>query len=158
MHVATGLLVQHSQQIEFGYCLPACAQMALSYLGISRSQQEIGRTLTVRKGIGVPASQVVSLQTREIATQYYIEGTLTNVRNWLEKQVPVIAFIQAGELPHWTGNRFQHAVLVSGMDDSTVWLHDPALADGPTGVPLADFLLAWDEIDHRFAVIFLRIE
>jgi ABC-type bacteriocin/lantibiotic exporter with double-glycine peptidase domain len=138
--------------------LPACAQMALAYLGITRSQQDIGRTLKVRREFGVPASQVVALQTREIAVQYHVEGTLTDLRNWLAEQVPLIVFIQAGELPHWTGRRFQHAVLVTGMDNETVLLHDPALAEGPTSVPISDFLLAWDEMDHRFAVIFLRTE
>lgn len=33
------LSIPFSPQQDHGYCLPACAQMVLSYLGISRTQK-----------------------------------------------------------------------------------------------------------------------
>ena len=41
------IALPHSNQEEDGYCLTACTQMVLAYLGISRSQHELARQLGV---------------------------------------------------------------------------------------------------------------
>lgn len=152
--MALVLSVQHSQQSEDGYCLPACAQMALRYLGEARSQAAIANLLQLRKGFGVPASKIVNLRSRTVDVQYAANGTLETVVTRLNAGAPVIALVQAGELPHWRGVRTQHAVLLVGADDAEVHLHDPALAHGPITVPADDFLLAWQEMDCRYAVLY----
>ncbi|MBK8050377.1 MAG: hypothetical protein IPK16_26700 [Anaerolineales bacterium] len=60
---------------------------------------------------------------------------------------------KAAELPHWHGHQAQHAVLVVGIEHQALYLHDPALPDGPTAVSIDDFLLAWQEMDNRYAVL-----
>jgi uncharacterized protein YvpB len=128
--------------------------MALAHLGISRSQQNIRRSLKLRKGFGALAPNIVALRSRTIEVVYQIGGAYKDIRQWLHNDVPVIAFVQAGELPHWRGIRSQHAVLIVGIDEHEVTVHDPALERGPTSVPAGDFLLAWGEMDHRYAVLY----
>lgn len=154
--MANILSVRHSRQLEDGYCLPACAQMALAYLGISRSQKDIGRALRLRAGFGAPASQIVNLSSRQTEVFYRVGGTIDDILDCLRRDTPVIAFVQAGELPQWRGMLMQHAVLVVALDGTRIYMHDPALDQGPIEILLDDFLLAWDEMDSRYAVIASR--
>ena len=71
--------------------------------------------------------------------------------------IPVIAFVQAGELPRWRGEQFQHAVVISGLSDEAVWLLDPEGQAQPEAVPLAGFMLAWAGMDYRCAAISSRM-
>ncbi len=73
--------------------------------------------------------------------------------------MPVIVFLDAGELPHWHKYDFtqrpviQHAVVVVGLASQTIYLMDPALKTGPTPTPIGDFMLAWDEMDNYYATL-----
>ncbi len=156
--MAPVISVPHSQQLEDGYCLPACVQMVLDFYGQTRRQAEIARTLGIRAGFGVPASNIVKLRIRSIEPQYVVGGTFERLQFWLQQGIPVIAFVQAGELPQWQGRRAQHAALLVGVDRHDVHLHDPALKDGPITVSIDDFLLAWQEMDNRYAVLVKRTE
>jgi hypothetical protein len=131
--------------------------MALAYLNIIHSQQEIGRIVKIRKGFGTPAPNIVKLQSRQIDVLYGLGATLDELQHWLHARHPVIAFVQASELPHWANIRAQHAILVVQASEQTIDLHDPAMAHGPISVPVGDFLLAWDEMENRYAVITRRL-
>jgi hypothetical protein len=130
--------------------------MALAHLGVSRSQEALAHVLRLRADYGAPAPNVTSLRSRQIEVAYHIHGTWDDIRQWIQNGVPIIAFVQAGELPHWHGMEAQHAVLVVGIEERSVYLHDPALAEGPIAVSADDFGLAWDEMDNRYAVITKR--
>ena len=151
--MANTLSILHQKQIEDGFCLPASAQMALAYLGFARSQAELARILQVRPGFGAPASNILNLRSRRIEATYHTNGVWDDLHAWLQRQVPVIVCVQAGELPHWRGAQAQHAGVVVGLDEHNVHLHDPALDHGPVAVPTADFWLAWDEMEGRYAVL-----
>jgi len=127
--------------------------MALAYWGIKYSQQKISRILKLRAGLGVPAPNITLLRSPQIDVYYTIGASLDNILQWLQAAIPIIAFVQAGELPHWRGIKSQHAVLVVGVEDGELLVHDPGLDHGPVIVPLDDFLLAWDEMDTRCAII-----
>ncbi len=113
------LQVPHYRQKANGYCLPACVQMALAYQNISRSQEAVGRKLGIRLPLGIPTSHITKLASSRLAITYE-EGTLEKIEHWLNQAVPVIVFVQAGELPHWSGHRFQHAIVVVGLEAQTV--------------------------------------
>ncbi|HRQ40010.1 MAG TPA: hypothetical protein PLD25_19035 [Chloroflexota bacterium] len=98
---------------------------------------------------------VQKLTSRHITAVYDI-GTIDTIRHWLDRNVPVIVFVQASELPHWFGHRFQHAILVVGLDELSVYLLDPATAEDVIVVSRLDFLLAWDEMDNTLAIITRR--
>lgn len=51
----------HIQQVALGYCLPACAQMALAQLSIVVTQAQLAQTLGTRVGMGTPFSRVERL-------------------------------------------------------------------------------------------------
>jgi hypothetical protein len=74
--------------------------MVLAYLGVQRTQEQIGRTLSLIEMAGIPASRIVRLATRELNVQYQV-GSLDAIRSWLEQAIPVIAFVEAGELPYY---------------------------------------------------------
>ena len=153
--MANVLSVPHFSQETDGYCLPACAQMVLNYLGVVRSQADLARLLGTRANIGTPHSHLARLKSPTIDV-LYAAGDWDDLQQHLEQGRPVIAFVQAGELPHWRGRKSRHAVVVVGMELDTVTVLDPASSPEPIDVPVGDFMLAWDEFDNTFAVISLR--
>jgi ABC-type bacteriocin/lantibiotic exporter with double-glycine peptidase domain len=150
--VAPILLLSHSQQKYLGYCLPACAEMALNYLEISQSQEALAKKMNTTLNVGTLRSNIKKLASRHINVTYS-EGTLADIRSWLDQEIPVIVFVEANELPVWRGQDFKHAVVVVSLDDKTIYLMDPALESGPTPTPLDDFQLAWDEMDNYYATL-----
>ncbi len=65
---------------------------------------------------------------------------------------PCIVFVRTGDLPYW-GADVGHAVVVTGLHDDLVYLHDPAFNNAPQIVGLGDFGLAWLEAGEYYAVI-----
>lgn len=102
--------------------------------------------------VGTLRSNIKNLASRDI-TVIYNEGTLTDIQTWLDREFPVIVFVQAKELPIWHGQDFKHAVVIVGLDEKTIYLMDPALDSGPTPTPIDDFQLAWDEMDNYYAAL-----
>jgi len=86
----------------------------------------------------------------------YTFGSLEDVAAWLERGVPVIAFVQAGELPHWRGERSHHALVIVGLGSGMVHLLDPATDAQVIAAPIGDFLLAWDERACTYAAVTRR--
>ncbi len=109
--MAPNLPLLHKQQKDFGYCLPACAQMILDYMGISRSQESLARIMGVIVLVGVPSSRIKKLASLNIKVTYQ-EGTLDDIRYWLNQKAPIIVFLLMSELPHWRGEELQHSVVV----------------------------------------------
>ena len=146
------LLIPYHAQISAGYCLAACAQMALDYWGIGQSQEHLAELLKVVPFIGAPARNIRLLASSEVAVVFE-QGTIEQLRDWLRQNVPVIAFVQAGELPRWRGEDFQHAVIIAHMDNALLWLLDPDLDPELTPVSIDEFLLAWYELDNLYYVL-----
>jgi ABC-type bacteriocin/lantibiotic exporter with double-glycine peptidase domain len=135
-----------------GYCLAACAQMVFEYWGQVLDQERIADLLGVEPGVGVPAGRITRFHLHRFQTIYGIGDWDTIVAN-LDQEIPLITMIQAGELLHWQGELFQHAVVVIGYDDANVWLLDPAVPSSPIAVSMDEFMLAWGEMDYRYAVM-----
>jgi ABC-type bacteriocin/lantibiotic exporter with double-glycine peptidase domain len=129
--------------------------MVLAYWGIPQAQEAIAKQLGVRLPIGVPAPQIQRLASR-LLTVVYAMGALDTLNKNIQAGIPVIVFLQAGELPHWFGHRFQHAILVVGIDKRSVHILDPAVDEQVIIVPQGDFMLAWDEMDNAYATISLN--
>jgi len=146
------LPVPYHPQNSNGFCLAACAQMVLHYWGIMVDQAQIAQQLGVQPGVGAPAGRITRLTSHRLRVIYDV-GEWEVLQAWLDKQIPLIAMIQAGELPHWLGEYFQHAVVVTGYARSHVWLLDPAAPPETLVVPIDDFMLAWGEMDFRYAVL-----
>jgi ABC-type bacteriocin/lantibiotic exporter with double-glycine peptidase domain len=146
------LLIPYHAQISAGYCLAACAQMALDYLGLAHSQEYLADLLEVVRFVGAPARNIRLLASLEVAVVFE-KGTVDSLSDWHSQGAPVIAFVQAGELPYWRGEQFQHAVVVTNIDGEYLWLLDPDYGPTQVAVPIEEFMLAWDELDNLYAIL-----
>lgn len=144
----------HVQQMALGYCLPACAQMALAQLGIVDTQVQLARTLGTRVGVGTPFSRVERLAQRDVRVHLARWALIDDLIASLAADVAVIAAITTTPgLPGWGNIRTQHTVLVVSVGAEQIAYHDPALAHGPVSALRAEFLLAWSEMDERIAFL-----
>jgi len=146
------LNVPYYPQADDGYCLAACVQMVLAYLGFSRTQDRLARKLDTRPPLGAPASNVTHLRSNVLDVTF-TSGDLDDLQSHLARGNPPIVFVQASEFPHWRGHVSQHAVVVVGIDEQSVHILDPAANATPISIPTGDFLLAWSELGYIYALI-----
>jgi predicted double-glycine peptidase len=126
--------------------------MVLAFQGIDRSQKALARQLLIKPSIGAPARYIQKLASKAI-TVTVEEGSLEQLQTWLSSGIPVIAFVQVGELSYWEGESFQHAVVVIELEESIVWLLDPDITANAIAVPTDEFLLAWEVMDYLYAAV-----
>ena len=150
------LAVPHFRQETKTGCLPACIQMILAYLGISRSQAELARLMGTHPQAGTPYPRITRLRSDQISVDYAKARGLDELIGWLNRDQPVIAFVQMSELPHWRDHWSQHAIVAVGSDQEAVHVLDPAASSQVIAVPHADFVLAWEEMALAYAVIAKR--
>ncbi len=62
-----------------------------------------------------------------------------------------MALVHTAELPYWS-RPCAHAVVAVGMDETWVWVNDPAFEQAPIRVSTGDFALACDAMDNYIAV------
>lgn len=144
------LNVPHQKQSDAGWCLPACVAMVAAYWQRSFSQAEIARLLGVRGG-GAPASRVQRLANHGFNVTYST-GSLSDLRDWLKHNAPVILFLRTGELPYWDIDT-PHAVVLAGAEAEQAYLMDPGIDTGPATVSVGDLMLAWSYFDYTYAVL-----
>jgi hypothetical protein len=71
----------------------------------------------------------------------------------------IAALTTTSGLPGWGNVRTQHTVSIvsidvnNGNDNEQIAYHDPALSYGPVSTLLAEFLLAWGEMDEQVAFV-----
>jgi predicted double-glycine peptidase len=145
------LPVPHRPQQSEAGCLPACVQMVLAYWGIEQTQAKLAAQLGTDPIVGTPCSRVLRLRFSSLSA-LYLQAGLDDIRRWLAKDIPVITLVQTHELPYWS-RRSAHTVVVIGVEESTVWVLDPAFEQAPIAVPVGDFGLACDAMDNRVVVI-----
>lgn len=149
---ATSLRVPHRQQQTNGECLAACVDMVLAYYKAAYDYQRIYKTLRIQSDLGTPFPNIIRLEQIGIVVGYRTNGTLETLYRLLTYGWPCITAVDTGELPHWqfsTG----HAVVVVGMDHTSVYLNDPEMVTFPIPVPIDDFYLAWFEQECSYAVL-----
>ena len=89
--------VLHYPQVDDGYCLPACVQMVLAYLGLPSTQDRLARELDVRPPLGAPASSVIRLRS-DVLDVTFTSGSLNDLRSHLAQGHPPTVFVQVGEI------------------------------------------------------------
>jgi hypothetical protein len=124
--------------------------MVLEYLGRPLAYDDLLRLLDTRP-YGTVTRNVLRL-TRLGFSVIYREGTLAELRDWLDRGQPVIALVNTGELPYWSYATL-HAIVLVGYDDGNVYANDPHLAPSPQAIPTGDFDLAWLEMGNRYIAI-----
>jgi ABC-type bacteriocin/lantibiotic exporter with double-glycine peptidase domain len=145
------LPVAHLEQPHPGDCLAACAVMSLTFSGMRCNYERFLKVLQIRRPYGAPFPNLHRLERLGISVLYR-QGTVDDLYRHLSSHQPVIVPVKTGELPHWSENT-DHAVVVVGMDEHSVYLNDPAFATAPIQVPHGDFDLAWLEREEYYAVL-----
>ena len=144
------LPVPHHKQNSDAMCLPACAAMALAYLGRELKQKKLAKLLGTTE-LGTMSSNITRLAALGLTVEYE-EGSAIKLRHLLSQDIPCIVFLWTGNLSYWQINT-PHAVVVVGMTEDTVLLNDPAFNDAPVRVSLGEFLLAWCEFEYKYAAL-----
>lgn len=145
------LPVPHRRQLLDGYCLPACVQMVLAYWGSELSQEKIARQLKTIPKAGTPGSHLRFLASSSLEV-IYKSGTIDDLQNALEQLMPPIVLVNTGQLRYWH-EATAHAVVVIGINESSVIVNDPGMAQVAIVVPIGEFELAWDEIVNRYGLL-----
>ena len=148
------LPVAHIQQGDRGECLAACAAMVLTYLGFTVAYNRLLKLLQVQPPIGTPAFNIRELEQLGL-TVVYEQGTLAELHSHLSNNRPCIAFVKTIELPYWN-EPGDHAVVVAGLDETDIYLNDPAFAAAPMQISYGDFDLAWLGRDEFYATFIRR--
>lgn len=130
-------LVKQAQQAD---CLAACAAMVLDYYGGRIAYLRLLKLLRVTS-LGAPSYNILALAELGLEVVFK-EGTLDELYDHLLHERPCITFVQSGDLPYWDQD-LAHAVVVTGLDDDSVYLNDPAYGSAPVTVGRGDFSLAW---------------
>src|SRR5262245_55038968 len=123
------LNVPHVKQANPGWCLPACVAMVTAYWQQPLLQDDVARWLSTRR-IGTVASRIQLLSQRGFGVTYNEFGMLTDLEDWLNRQVPPILFVNTGELSYWTIDT-QHAVVLGGFTGNNAHLFDPDIDTAP---------------------------
>jgi hypothetical protein len=128
--------------------------MALTQLGITSTQTQLAQTLGTRIGVGTPFSQVKQLVQWNVHVQLMRLASIDDlVASLTDDKAVIVALMTTPGLPGWGNIRTQHAVLITNITADQVTYHDPAWTYGPVSAPLAEFLLAWGEMDEQAAIL-----
>jgi uncharacterized protein YvpB len=84
------------------------------------------------------------------------KGDMEVLHGLLDRGLPPIVAVETGELVSYWQEAVSHAVVVVGMDEAFVYVNDPAFGIAPQQIPVAEFELARQEQDDRYAVIGLE--
>jgi ABC-type bacteriocin/lantibiotic exporter with double-glycine peptidase domain len=145
------LPVSHRRQRQQSDCLIACTAMILDYLQVPFPYDRLPRLLRA-EAHGTVFSHLQYLESTGVSVVVG-EGTMETLRRHLESGLPLIIAVETGELTSYWQEAVSHAVVVVGIDDDFVAVNDPAFEIAPQQIPVAEFELAWQEQDYRYAVI-----
>jgi uncharacterized protein YvpB len=126
--------------------------MILTNLRLRVTYEHLLKLLQVRSGYGTPASNIRHLETLNLEVNYRSLGTFEDLYDNLSQGQPCIAFLKTGELSYWTDN-INHAVVVVGLDDQSIYFNDPAFPTAPIQLERREFDLAWLEWDETYVVV-----
>lgn len=144
------LPVPHYHQRHNADCLAACAAMALAYLKITIDYTHLLKLLKVRP-YGTAGQNLKYLQSLGVQV-IYREGSLAELKAHLKMGTPWIVLVRTADLSYWSYST-DHALVVVGFDERTIYVNDPAFEKSPLAIPASEFELAWMAFDYRYGAI-----
>lgn len=144
------LPISHRQQIQQADCLAACAAMILDYLHIPIQYKYLLNLLKVRS-FGTSLFNLHNLQTLGLFVLIE-EGDMAVLQAHLNTGLPPIVAVSTAQLSYWTEDT-DHAIVVVGIDEDFVYLHDPDRPTAPQKVSIKEFESAWLDQDYWYAVV-----
>lgn len=154
--------LSHRQQPVEADCLVACVAMVLDYLAVPVNYPRLRRLLGTSEA-GTPFHHVDRLRVQG----FFVErgqGDTETLWSHLTTGLPVIVALRTDDLIYWIKRidirdeekATDHAVVVVGLDEQTVYVNDPDFEQAPKMIELDEFLLAWLERDYEYVVIGLE--
>jgi len=126
--------------------------MALAFQGTVLGEEELCELLETRQ-VGTEVLNVLLLNQRLPGCHAeVISASLDDLRRWLQQDMPPIVFVATGPLHYWD-TECLHALIVAGIEEQSVLVHDPAFAHAPLTIPQGEFLAAWGELAQLTALI-----
>lgn len=147
------------RQLRDGDCLPACAAMAFTHLGLLVDFERLRQQLAITR-IGAPFSNLARLKAWGVVVEVG-HGNLATLQDRLSTGHPVIVAVATELLPYWmtrsdiaeANRETEHAVVVVGLENETVYINDPDFDVAPQSVEVDWFVAAWQHQRFRYAVI-----
>jgi ABC-type bacteriocin/lantibiotic exporter with double-glycine peptidase domain len=127
--------------------------MVLDYLQMPVSYEALVKQLRIGYA-GAPFTNLRYLEGLGVSV-LIAQGNVDTLRSYLNQNLPPIVFVATQELSYWD-EATNHAVVVAGIDDQQIDLHDAHFADAPKRVAITEFELAWLEMDEFYAIVQLR--
>jgi hypothetical protein len=70
----------------------------------------------------------------------------------VQEGIPPIVFVATAALSYWQ-TECLHALVVVGIEEQAILVHDPAFGNAPLPIPRDEFLAAWGELAQLTALI-----
>ena len=144
------LPILHLEQRQQADCLAACSAMLLDYLQVPIKYNKLVKRLRIGYG-GAPFRNLHDLETFGVSVEIR-QGEIETLRAHLKQGVPPMAFVATQQLSYWS-EATNHAVVVVGINENSIYLNDPSFAHAPQVVSIDEFYLAWFAIDKYYAII-----
>ena len=145
------LPVPFRRQLTRGYCLPACAEMILAYLGFNISQKQIAQMMGASEE-GVPFSRVNAIESLGVRVRLSKEGDWDVLQDAFRQEQPSLVAVDLVFFPYAQVDE-SHVVVVVGINDDEVSVLDPFEDPGLRHIKKDAFIAAWTELDCAYAVI-----
>ena len=145
----------HHRQEHSASCLAACVVMVLSRWQVEVAEAEVRRIIKTKPYSGTHPVNLLHLSELGFLA-WPFEGTVDDLRQRVSRGVPAIVFLWTGALQSWTereGVDSLHAVDMVGWTETAVWVHDPALPEGPIEISWVELKDAWRYSRHMMATI-----
>jgi len=150
--------VRYFQQETDDTCAPACLRMALAFRfpGKLVTETDVAKRCRCLKGRGCRVDDVFRAARRYRLAAHWLDNSNieADVKAALNAGCPAIANVQLRVLPYYLPAqppRAWHSVLIVGMDDRYVYLHDPdpSLGGPQRAVERTIFFSGW--MNHPYS-------
>jgi ABC-type bacteriocin/lantibiotic exporter with double-glycine peptidase domain len=124
-------------------CVSACARMVLAGMGIDVSEIDLRTLLQVfEQGAGIWELDRLTKQWQEMETSFAEGLDLAELERRIASGTPAIVLLDTIQLSYWHKPAF-HAIVVVGLDDASVYIHDPVFPPAARPIPREEFTRAW---------------
>jgi ABC-type bacteriocin/lantibiotic exporter with double-glycine peptidase domain len=133
-------------------CVPAAVQMVLAVQGLVLAEEALCSLLETQQ-VGTEVLNVLLRNRRLSGCLVEVDSaSFDDLRRWLQEGIPPMVFVATGPLRYWH-TECLHALVVAGIADQSVMVHDPAFVQAPITIPQNEFLAAWGDLAQLTALI-----
>jgi len=125
--------------------------MVLDYLHVPYTYPQLLRLLQIQV-FGTWFRNIQFLQSLGLTISIGY-GDIETLEMYLTVGLPIIVYVDTGFLTSYWSESTNHAVLVIGIDDESIYLNDPFFQAAPQVISLNEFLPAWIEQKQLYAVV-----